>query len=160
MSEKSDVAEEKCSSKVTDCTAEWQEHNLESSEAANVKLNEPAVSSYIQEWDIYFIQHKDEDQFLNSLKSKAFKESLRSCVFRSVCWRVSYAILSVLNFFRCLLIPVKSLILIRLDLFSFECNLFNFVFDFCSGAFEFFVQNKVTNINSAFRFFLVAFQPM
>ena len=48
-----------------------------------------ALSSYINQWQTYFTNHKTDEDLLNHLRSKAFKESLRSCIFRSICWRVS-----------------------------------------------------------------------
>lgn len=54
------------------------------------KLRENTLNSYIHEWKLYFSNHSDEEQLLNSLRSKAFKESLRGCFFRSICWRVSF----------------------------------------------------------------------
>ena len=62
-------------------------------EVTNIKstsenLRENAMNSYMKEWETYFTQHKNDEQLLKSLKSRAFKESLRSCCFRSICWRV------------------------------------------------------------------------
>ena len=63
---------------------------LESPTDVTTKLQQNALKNYIQEWDTYFTTHTTEDELLNQLKSRAFKESLRSCFFRSICWRVSF----------------------------------------------------------------------
>ena len=70
--------EEELEAKLTDEVADSSE-----------KLRENTLNSYIHEWNTYFSNYSSQEELLKSLRSRAFKESLRGCFFRSICWRVS-----------------------------------------------------------------------
>ncbi|XP_076815792.1 TBC1 domain family member 5-like [Clavelina lepadiformis] len=63
---------------------EFEKNNLE---RGDVQSN--TITSYLAQWTTYFqTENNASDTLLAKLRNKAFTESLRSCHFRSVCWRV------------------------------------------------------------------------
>ena len=57
-----------------------------------VGYNPAGIGSYTKQWSQYFDGSGDTNSNIDlkeNLKDKAFKGLLRSCHFRSVCWRVS-----------------------------------------------------------------------
>lgn len=46
------------------------------------------LKSYLKQWGDYFGDASSTDEFLRRLKTFAFEGKLRSCKFRSVCWRI------------------------------------------------------------------------
>ena len=54
---------------------------------------QPGVTSYVRQWEEYFNSNSTE------LKEAAMAGKLRSCHFRSVCWRVRIAVVVALCYF-------------------------------------------------------------
>jgi len=60
------------------------------SDEANPKIlpDVNTARSYMKQWKLYFEDSESTQNLLEQLRNRAFKDSLRSCHFRSVCWRV------------------------------------------------------------------------
>nr|CAB3266842.1 TBC1 domain family member 5-like [Phallusia mammillata] len=57
----------------------------------SVPSNTDTTMSYLKQWKFYFGENEspsNKHDLLQRLRTSAFKESLRSCHFRSICWRV------------------------------------------------------------------------